>query len=189
MRCVDVGVYVHFLFDFDLVDAFSVDVNVLHRLVVGVFEAHVDCVAHVFAGRALRVLEIADLGIGVRQLILFFGLMLSKLAPRMILFAFTAAPPHLTTPFGLMNPTGPVVVFLVLKFFVAVLAVPDSVINFAFFLHFLEHLLEFVIKFLQHFDFLFLLVEIVDVLFVLFQGFLEPVLQLFGLVLEHVLNT
>lgn len=185
---VDVAIYVHLLLDFDLVDSLSVDVHVLHRLVVGVLVADIDRVAHVLAGRALHVLEVADLGVGVGQLVLLLGLVLGELAAGVVLLPLAATPPHLAAPLGLMNAAAPVVVLLVVELLVAVLAVPNAIVNFPFFLHFFKHLLQLVVEVFESLDLLFLFVQVVDMLLVFFKRLLQTVLQLLSFFLEHVLD-
>jgi len=62
-----------------------------------------------------------------RNLIFLLGLLrlsfvLLRPTTNRILLGFAAAPPHSPAPFFVVRPTGPVVVFLVVEFFVAILA-------------------------------------------------------------------
>lgn len=65
-------------------------------------------------------------------LVVCFGFVLVKLTSRLVSTSFTAAPPHFTTPFRLMNPAGPVEIFFLNEFLLTILTDFLCIVELAF---------------------------------------------------------
>jgi len=140
----------------ELQHALEVVALVLLGLEVGVSRALLDCVPELLAAVTLRVLEdtllVLDFVAGVFVIVVFFRLVLGKLAPWLVSAPLTAAPPHLSTELVLMGPARPVEIFLIFVFLAAEFAHLDVFVNLSFFkFHFDDSLLHLEIFVYQDF--------------------------------------
>jgi len=127
VSCVDYIFSVKFAEFFEVWQSFQFTLYLCTWFYVGISLTIFDCVPKLLAAHTPSLFLQPLILIVIHLLVvfivrIFFTLVLTVLAARLIFVSFSAAPPHLATPIGLMRSARPIEIFFLFELLVALLA-------------------------------------------------------------------